>query len=249
MTLLQLSSISHAYLGRIVIEHISLAISAGEIAVLVGPSGCGKSTVMHAAAGLIEARDGRVERSYHRHAMVFQDPRLMPWLTALDNIALPLHLRGIRRKNRHAAARQMAESVSLAVTDLDKYPSELSGGMRQRAAIARALIGEPDFIYFDEPFTALDVALKRRMQDLVIAAAARSSFAALFVTHDLNEAVRLGNRILVMDANGRGIAGSRTLPGTPGDRSDAEIFALVDSFTREDPLFRQIHDVDERRTA
>lgn len=87
--------------------------------------------------------------------------------------------------------------------------------MRQRTAIARALVTDPDFIYFDEPFTALDVALKRRMQDLVIEAAASAHFAALFITHDLSEAIRISHRILVLDANGRGIAGARILPGAP----------------------------------
>ncbi|MEF9606337.1 ATP-binding cassette domain-containing protein, partial [Paracoccus sp. PXZ] len=94
--------------------------------------------------------------------------------------------------------------AGLLPEDLGKYPSELSGGMRQRAAIARALVTDPDFIYFDEPFTALDVALKRRMQDLVIEAAASARFAALFITHDLLEAIRISHRILVLDAGGRG---------------------------------------------
>ena len=102
---------------------------------------------------------------------------------------------------------------------------------------------------FDEPFTALDVALKRRMQDLVIAAARQARFAALFVTHDLAEAVRIAHRILVLDSRGRGIAGERVLPLQPGERDDAAVFATVQRFLGDDPAFREIHHVDERRLA
>src|SRR5690606_14129444 len=150
------------------------------------------------------------------------------------------------RGGRDGAIRAAALRAGLLPEDLDKYPSELSGGMRQRTAIARALVTDPDFIYFDEPFTALDVALKRRMQDLVIEAAASAHFAALFITHDLSEAIRISHRILVLDANGRGIAGARILPGAPGSRDDAAVFALRQQFLTEDPLFARIHDTDER---
>ena len=178
--------------------------------------------------------------------MVFQDPRLMPWATARDNIGFPLRLAGVARGDRDGAIRAAALRAGLLPEDLDKYPSELSGGMRQRTAIARALVTDPDFIYFDEPFTALDVALKRRMQDLVIKAAASAHFAALFITHDLSEAIRISHRILVLDADGRGIAGARILPGAPGSRDDAAVFALRQQFLTEDPLFARIHDIDER---
>ncbi len=104
-------------------------------------------------------------------------------------------------------------------------------------------------MFFDEPFTALDAALKRRMQDLVIEAARNARFAALFVTHDLMEAVRIAHRIVVLDSAGKGIAGQRTLPGEPGTREDSDVFAAVQAFLKRDPLFRHIHDVDERRVA
>lgn len=240
MSLLALDRIGHAFFGRTVLERIDLAVEPGEIVSLVGPSGSGKSTIAHIAAGLIDAREGRVRRGYARHAMVFQDPRLLPWATAGQNIALPL--RFARVGGRSARVEVAALRAGLLPEDLGKFPVELSGGMRQRTAIARALVTDPDFIYFDEPFTALDVALKRRMQDLVIEAAAAARFAALFITHDLMEAIRISHRILVLDRHGRGIAGERRIEG---DRGDAAVFARRQELLA-DPLFAHIHDIDER---
>jgi len=249
MTVLALQGISHAYFGRTVLDRVSLAVQPGEIVALVGPSGCGKSTLVHIAARLIEPQRGRIATTYGRHGMIFQEPRLLPWATAEQNIAYPLKITGVGRAARRARAGQVADLVSLDLRDLDKYPVELSGGMRQRTAIARALIVEPDFVFFDEPFTALDVALKRQMQDLVIAAAGQSRFAGLFVTHDLAEAVRVADRIVVLDERVRGIAGERVVPLDRGARDDAAVFSAVQSYLKEDRLFSHIHDTNERRVA
>lgn len=247
MTALTLTDVGHAFFGRTVLSRVSLSIQRGEVVALVGPSGCGKSTLAHIAAGLISAREGRVANDYCRHAMVFQDPRLLPWRGAAGNIAYPLELSGMSRRERELRVRQSARMVQLEDQDLDKYPVELSGGMRQRVAIARALAIEPDFVFFDEPFTALDVALKRRMQDLVIAAARHNRFAALFITHDLMEAIRVAHRILVMHHKGQGLVGERIVDGEPGNRDDASIFASMQAFLRADIAFAHVHDVDERR--
>ncbi len=246
---LTLKNLGHAFLGRMVVEHVDLQIAPGEIVSLVGPSGCGKSTLVQVAAGLIEPREGKVQRGYASPAMVFQEPRLLPWKTAYDNIAFPLLLQGLKRAERQRRVLQAAAMAQFEVADLEKYPAELSGGMRQRVAIARALAPQPDFIFFDEPFTALDVALKRRMQDLVIQAARESRFAALFITHDLMEAVRISHRILVMHHRGRGVVAQRQVAGTLGERSDAEVFAAVQHMLYQDPAFAHIHDVDERVSA
>ena len=249
MTALALTGAGHAYLGRTVLDRIDLSVGADEIVALVGPSGCGKSTLVHIASGILQPLRGRVVRRYHRHGMVFQDPRLLPWATARANIGYPLAFARVGRSERRARIARAAEMVALDPGDLDKYPVELSGGMRQRTSIARALVVDPDFVFFDEPFTALDVALKRRMQDLVIEAAAAARFAGIFVTHDLMEAVRIAHRIVVLEVDGSGIAGERPLPDLPGARDDQAVFALVQRFLRQDPLFRHIHDVDERRVA
>lgn len=245
--MLTLDRVGHAYLGRTVLDAISLQINAGEIVALVGPSGCGKSTLAHIAAGLIDPRSGTITRGFARQGMVFQDPALMPWATAHDNIALALKLTGIPRGDRAHRIAEAADRVALRPDDLEKFPSELSGGMKQRTAIARALAVQPDFLFFDEPFTALDVALRRRMQDLVIDTCAGGQLAGLFITHDLQEAARLAHRIAVLDARGIGILGTREPPGIPSDRSDKAVFDWVQTALTKDPLFQSIHDVDERQ--
>lgn len=249
MTVLQLENIGHAYLGRTVLENIHLAIGEGEIVALVGPSGCGKSTLAHIAAGLIEARAGRITRAYMRHAMIFQEPALLPWATAFDNIAYSLKLASVPRRDRKKLIAAAADKVSLLPEDLEKYPVELSGGMKQRVAIARALVIDPDFIFFDEPFTALDVALRKRMQDLVIKICIGTRLSGLFITHDLQEAARLADRIAVLDSRGNGVLGLRPVPLAPQERTEKDVFNWVQTVLKEDPLFRHIHDVDERQIA
>lgn len=244
---LLIEAVRHVYPGRTALCDVSLSVRKGEVMALVGPSGCGKSTLAEIAVGVKELQYGRVIRQYRRHAMVFQEPRLLPWLTARSNIAYPLSNLG--KKEKHRSVDDAARIAALDDADLDKYPSELSGGMRQRVVIARALAIKPDFVYFDEPFTALDAALKRRMQDLVIEAAARAHFSALFITHDLMEAVRIADRIAVMESKGNGILGVREAPGRPGERKEEDVFAIAHEFLTKDPLFRYINDVDERAVS
>jgi NitT/TauT family transport system ATP-binding protein len=238
---LALEGIGHAFLGRAVFERIDLSLDAGEVVALIGPSGCGKTTVLQIAAGLIDPLRGRVRRTYRRHAVVFQEPRLLPWITARDNIAYGLRASGMKRRLRVEVAERRASEVGLHAIDLDKYPVELSGGMRQRAAVARALAVDPDVVFFDEPFTAVDVGLKRVLQDMVVEATARERFSALFVTHDLSEAVRVAHRLVVLSGNGGGLIADRPIEGMPGKRSDREVFEMVEAWSH-DPLFHELFD-------
>lgn len=238
---LVLERIGHAFLGRAVLEDFDLALADGEVVALIGPSGCGKTTILQIAAGLLDPLRGRVRRHYRRHAVVFQEPRLLPWLAARDNIAYGLRMNGIARDLRAAIVAQRAQDVGLSAHDLDKYPAELSGGMRQRVAVARALAVRPDMVYFDEPFTAVDVGLKRILQDLVIEAAAREQFSALFVTHDLWEAVRVAHRLVLLPRRADGTIVERAIAGEPGRRSERAIFSLVEAWSA-DPAFRELFD-------
>lgn len=245
---LRLEQIGHGYFGKSVIEDFNLTLGTGEVVALIGPSGCGKTTILQIAAGLIEATSGTITRAYRRHAVVFQEPRLLPWMTMLDNIAYGLRVRGTPRREARDAAAERALQVGLETGDFGKYPVELSGGMRQRAAVARALAVRPEVLYFDEPFTAVDVGLKRVLQDLVIEAAARESFSALFVTHDLAEAVRIADRLLVLSTRQGGVIAEHDIGGQPGQRSNREIFELVETWSA-DPAFAELFGHEDRVRA
>jgi len=249
MSALVMEGVGHAYFGRYVLEDVSLRLYEGEVAAVLGPSGSGKSTLLAIAAGILDPLRGTLRRGYRRHAMVFQEPRLLPWATAAENIAYPLRLAGVGRAARSARVAEVAALAHFNAADLDKYPVELSGGMRQRVAIARALAPAPDFVYFDEPFTALDPGLRRAMQDLVIQAAGAHGFGAMFVTHDVQEAVRIAHRILVLDAAGRGLAGERVVPGEPGARDARTVFETAHRLLTTDPLFREVERSEDRATG
>lgn len=239
--------ISHAYFGRTVIDGVSLEISRGECVALVGPSGSGKSTLLQIAANLIDPMRGRVVRNYARHAMVFQEPRLLPWRDAAGNLDYALARCGVSGRASALRIAEMAELVDLTKDDLEKFPVELSGGMKQRVAIARALAIQPDFVYFDEPFSALDVGLRHRMQEMAIGALLANGASALFVTHDLTEAARIAHRVLVLAADGAGVAGARVLEGAPLSRDARTAFEIAQDFITKDSLFAHLNDVEERR--
>lgn len=245
---LVLEGVGHAFLGRAVFERLDFSLAPGEVVALLGPSGCGKTTLLQIAAGLVDPLRGRIRRSYRRHAVVFQEPRLLPWMTARDNISYGLRAASVKKSAHREIAERRAREVGLYSNDLDKYPAELSGGMRQRAAVARALAVDPDVIFFDEPFTAVDVGLKRALQDLVIEAAAREHFSALFVTHDLSEAVRVADRLVVLSEGGTGFITERRIDGRPGERSDRAIFDLVETWSR-DPAFCELFDGEQKEMS
>lgn len=247
MSGLIMNGVSHAYFGRTVLDQIALAVSLGECVALVGPSGSGKSTLLHIGAGLITPIRGQVVRAYRRHAVVFQEPRLLDWKDARGNIGYVLgNLTSRARATRISA---VSKAVELTPGDLTKFPVELSGGMRQRVAIARALAIEPDFVFLDEPFSALDVGLRQRMQDLAVGALLQRGAGVLFVTHDLMEAARIAHRILVLAPDGSRIAGERLVDGAPLSRDAHDTFAFAQRCLNVDPLFAHLNDVEERRAS
>ena len=196
---LQVRGLSAGYRERRVIDGLDLpTLHRGEVVSLVGPSGSGKSTIAHIAAGLITSRTGRITRGYHRHAMVFQEPRLMPWLTVFENMAFALD------RQANPAATEQRVSATLDQLGLsafrDAYPSQLSGGMAQRVSLGRTLCYNPDLILMDEPFGALDYFTRKKLQREIVDLFLREQKTIVFVTHDVSEAVYLGQKILVMEA-------------------------------------------------
>ncbi|MET7686763.1 ABC transporter ATP-binding protein [Streptomyces sp. NPDC005483] len=176
---------------RVVLDHLDLTIADEELVVLLGPSGCGKSTLLRLLAGLDRPDGGRVEVPARR-AIVFQADRLLPWQRVLRNVTLGLH--GADAEQR---ARDVLAEVGLAGRE-KAWPKELSGGEAQRVSLARALVSEPELVLLDEPFAALDAITRLRMHDLVRALRTRHQAAMLLVTHDVDEAIALADRIVVM---------------------------------------------------
>lgn len=197
-----LDGVCRTFDGRAVLADVAMHVDAGETVALIGRSGCGKSTLLRIVAGLLDADRGRV-RATDRIAFGFQDARLVPWLRIWDNVTLGMEADGghmTRRARRQAAATVLAQ-VQLADAT-DKLPAQLSGGQRQRVSLARALARRPRLLLLDEPFGALDALTRLDMQDLLADLRARLGFATVLVTHDIAEAVRLADRILVL-ADGR----------------------------------------------
>lgn len=204
-----LTNVEVDYRGRgRVLGPVDLAIGEGEIIALVGPSGCGKSTAMRLLAGLEQPTRGVVQRETGRGetSLVFQAATLAPWMSAAANVALPLELSGVDRRTARARASEALARVGLAGVDASR-PAQLSGGMAMRVSLARALVTRPRLLLLDEPFAALDEITRRTLADDVLALWAELKPAILFVTHNVEEAVYMASRVVVMTAGPGVIAG------------------------------------------
>ena len=201
--------------GPPVLENIELAAQAGDFVSLIGPSGCGKSTLLRLLAGLTPVTTGRIlqEKGAAEDGafLVFQDANLLPWRRVGANVELPLMLRGDGPESRRARVREMLELVGLGAA-AEKFPWQLSGGMRMRVSIARALSVKPRLLLLDEPFGALDEMTRDRLNEDLLAIRARDPFTAFFVTHSVAEAVFLSTRIVVLSANPGRIAHEIVVP-------------------------------------
>ena len=199
--MLKLENVDVDFSGYAALSGVSFSVEPREFVVVLGASGCGKTTLLRLIAGSLSCREGCVKNKFRRLAVVYQEPRLLPWADALDNAAFGLKALGVGVRERRAIAKLLLARFGFQDADMRKRPAALSGGMRQRVAIARALAIEPDLILLDEPFSALDSGLRRRLQDETRAAVERLGAALLFVTHDAPEAARLASRILVLSKN------------------------------------------------
>jgi len=186
--------------GPVVLHDLDLVVRAGEFVCLVGASGSGKSTILALAAGLEQPSTGTVEVAGGRAALVFQEHALFPWLTAGRNVELALRLRGVPRGQRRDQAAELLRRVHLG-RFLDARVHELSGGMRQRVAIARALAQDARVLLLDEPFAALDAITRDALHDELTWLHAEAGIAVLFVTHNVREAVRLGERVVLLGSH------------------------------------------------
>jgi len=183
-----------------VLKDINLSVTQGEFVCIVGASGCGKSTLLSMIAGLDEPSGGSIDVPGERPALMFQDATLLPWLTAEQNVALPLKLAGVERRGREIEVNQLLRMVHLEHVG-HRRPHELSGGMRQRVALARALAQHSDVLLMDEPFAALDAITRDRLHEELTEIWSNTGMSVIFVTHNVREAVRLGDRIILMKAH------------------------------------------------
>jgi NitT/TauT family transport system ATP-binding protein len=201
--MLHLDSVGRRFGSVQAISDVSLDIAAGDFVALLGPSGCGKSTLLRLIAGLDQPDSGRLTwDAGHRPrpgeiGFVFQDATLLPWASAADNVFLPLRLAGVPRQTAMSQVHEALHRVGLDDFEAAR-PRQLSGGMRMRVSIARALVTRPRLLLMDEPFAALDALTRTRMQDELLALWDETRFTVLFVTHSIPEAIKLGSRILLL---------------------------------------------------
>jgi NitT/TauT family transport system ATP-binding protein len=218
------------------LQAVDLQVARGEFVVLLGASGCGKSTLLNLVAGLEQPTSGTIASASARPAMVFQEPALMPWLTARRNVELPMRMAGVGRAERRARAMELLELVRLD-EQAAKRPHELSGGMRQRVALARALATTSaaddrdgcGLLLMDEPFAALDAITRDYLQGELLRIWQTTAAAVLFVTHDVREAVRLGQRVVLLSSRPGTVLQEWHVPAAGEDRDGlvAEITARL----------------------
>lgn len=199
-----------------------MSIPAGEFVSLVGPSGCGKSTLLRIIAGLLESTSGTLtvqqlepaaaRKTAVRMAFVFQDPTLLPWRTVVENIRLPLELQHVAADRHDGLISESLRLIGLRDDDLRKRPRNLSGGMRMRVSLARALVTDPQLLLLDEPFAALDDMLRQQLNEELVRIWSERRWTGLFVTHNVAEAVFLSQRILVLSSRPGTIAAEIKIP-------------------------------------
>ncbi|MGD9722981.1 MAG: ABC transporter ATP-binding protein [Pirellulales bacterium] len=239
--LVQARDLSVRYRGEILaLDRVGFDLPPGQFVAVVGPSGCGKSTLLRAIAGLILPSSGQLDvagqlprvarRAATRMSFVFQDPTLLPWRTVRDNVCLPLELAHAPRAEQHARTDDVLALVGLH-DFARRYPSELSGGMRMRVSLARALVTEPELLLLDEPFAALDDLTRQALNDELLRLWEARRWTGVFITHNISEAVYLSQRILVMTPRPGQIAAdlavSLPLPRAADVRARPEFAHLV----------------------
>ncbi|MGM9985964.1 MAG: ABC transporter ATP-binding protein [Bacillaceae bacterium] len=244
MSILEVNEISHVFFSKeqykTVLEDISLSIDEGEFITFLGPSGCGKTTLLSIIAGLLVPTVGevifegeKIVSPSKKMGYMLQSDYLFPWRTIKDNILLGLEVSNQKTKVKELEALVLLHSVGLQGTEMD-YPATLSGGMRQRAALVRTLMNHPNLFLLDEPFSALDYQTKIRLEELVFQLIKQSNLTALLVTHDIEEAIAMSNRIYLFQRNPGRIANIISIP--------KEIAELPPLQARQHPQFGALFD-------
>jgi NitT/TauT family transport system ATP-binding protein len=219
--------------GPVILDNVSLDVAPGEFVCLLGASGCGKSTLLNLVAGLDRTTSGEITVQGERSALMFQESALFPWLTAAQNIELALRLRGVGAADRRKEAARLLELVRLEGSG-DKRPHELSGGMRQRVALARALAQDSRVLLMDEPFAALDAITRDMLHDELTRVWQEVGVTIIFVTHNVREAVRLAQRVVLLSSRPGRVAQEYPISiGQPRRIEDPEVSDLAGRITED----------------
>jgi NitT/TauT family transport system ATP-binding protein len=243
--LIDVANVSQIYAGRDgaptwAVRDVSLRIAEGEFICLIGPSGCGKTTLLHLIAGFLQPTSGTVAFQHKpivgpgpERGVVFQEYALFAWMTARQNVEFGLRAKPLLRGARKKLAFEALDRVGLLAA-ADKYPHELSGGMRQRVAVARALVVEPKVLLMDEPFAAVDALTRQTLQDDLLRLWKETGVSVLFVTHNIDEAIFLAQRVIVMAPHPGSIVSERAIDTAyPRDRGSKAFGELYGSISAE----------------
>jgi len=217
---LKVDNLSFSFGFKEILKNINFKLKKGEVVSIVGPSGGGKTTLLHLCAKLLTLEEGKIRNSFKSSSFAFQEARLLPWKNVIDNISLGLKAKNIKKQKADELSKNIALKFGLQIDDFEKFPKDLSGGMKQRVSFARALVLNPSLLFLDEPFSALDIGLKKELQSLLIEEINTNKLSILFITHDLMEAIKLSDEILVLKAEPVGHIVKSFKIDTPREKRD-----------------------------
>ena len=238
MERLEVAKLNHRFGFTEILKNINFTLQKGEVLSIVGPSGGGKTTLLHLCAGLLDVQEGSVTNTFTSSAFAFQEARLLPWKSVIDNIALALLAKGEKKSEAIKKSQEIALRFGLEEDDFDKFPKDLSGGMKQRVSFARALVVKPALLFLDEPFSALDIGLKKELQSVLIDMISKKEISVLFITHDLMEAIRLSDEMLLLKADPGHIVKKFRFDLIQNERDDRYVYGKSAEILQDEEIIR-----------